>query len=292
MAIISSPKSPPLHIAIVGGGIGGLAFAIGLSKHPNLSFTIYEAASKFSEIGAGVGFGANSQSAMKLIDPRVWSGYSNCATFNGWPSKSGSWFDFTVGEKGLDEGKRIVEVMMGDDFPVSTVHRAHFLDELIALVPKGNARFGKRLLHVDQSGEKVVLKFADGTSALADAVVGCDGVRSVCRGVVLGLDGPFSKPVFTGKICYRGLVPMEDVIRVVGEERAMNRQMYLGHGGHVITFPVAKGKIVNVAAFSTQKDGKWKGEWVKSNQKENMHKSYDGWGESVTKILSVCLRST
>jgi hypothetical protein len=44
---------------------------------------------------------------------------------------------------------------------------------------------------------------------------------------------------------------------------------------------------VNVAAFSTQKDGKWEGEWVKSNQKEDMHKSYDGWGERVTKILSV-----
>jgi 2-polyprenyl-6-methoxyphenol hydroxylase-like FAD-dependent oxidoreductase len=40
-----------IHIAIVGGGIGGLAFAIGLLKYKNIKITIYEAASKFSEIG-------------------------------------------------------------------------------------------------------------------------------------------------------------------------------------------------------------------------------------------------
>jgi salicylate hydroxylase len=287
MAVLTFPKSKPFNVAIVGGGIGGLAFAIGLSRHPHVSFTIYEAAAQFSEIGAGVGFGANSQAAMKLIDPAIWEGYSKRATYNGWKSKAGSWFDFTVGEKGPEEGKRIIEVLFHNDMTVSTVHRAHFLDELIRLVPEGSARYGKRLVSIDQSGEKVEVKFADGSSALADAVIGCDGVRSVCRGVVLGQDGPFTQPVFTGKVCYRGLVPMENAVRAVGEERARNRQMYLGHGGHVITFPVGNGKIMNVAAFSTKKDDGWEGPWVQRNQKENMFKSYEGWGEVVMKILSV-----
>lgn len=72
-----------LHIAIIGGGIGGLALAIGLSKYAHLSFTIYEATSAFGEIGAGVGFGANSRRAMGLISPAVWKGYETTATFNG-----------------------------------------------------------------------------------------------------------------------------------------------------------------------------------------------------------------
>lgn len=41
----------PIHIAIVGGGIGGLTFAVGLTKFKHITFTIYEAAPRFAEIG-------------------------------------------------------------------------------------------------------------------------------------------------------------------------------------------------------------------------------------------------
>lgn len=41
----------PIDIAIVGGGIGGLALSIGLQQYSNVRVKIYEAASKFSEIG-------------------------------------------------------------------------------------------------------------------------------------------------------------------------------------------------------------------------------------------------
>ena len=47
----SIPKQEPIHIAIVGGGIGGLALAIGLQKYSHIQVKIYEAASKFFEIG-------------------------------------------------------------------------------------------------------------------------------------------------------------------------------------------------------------------------------------------------
>ena len=41
----------PIEVAIVGGGIGGLALAIGLQQYPHVRVKIYEAASKFAEIG-------------------------------------------------------------------------------------------------------------------------------------------------------------------------------------------------------------------------------------------------
>lgn len=179
---------------------------------------------------------------------------------------------------------------MKDSVTQSTVHRAHFLEEMVKLVPEGRARFGKRLVGAEQGNGpygKVKLMFADGTTAEADAVVGCDGVRSACRGVVLGADSEFLKPIFTGKIAYRGLIPMDKLVELLGEEEAMNRHMYLGHGGHILTFPVAKGKIVNVVAFCSKKDGKWEGEWVKPHQKDNMMKDFEGYGDSVMKIMSV-----
>ena len=38
-----------------GGGVGGLVLAFALSRSPNIRVDVYEAASKFAEIGAGIG---------------------------------------------------------------------------------------------------------------------------------------------------------------------------------------------------------------------------------------------
>jgi 2-polyprenyl-6-methoxyphenol hydroxylase-like FAD-dependent oxidoreductase len=58
----------------------------------------------------------------------------------------------------------------------STVHRAKFLDEFVALVPKEICHFGKRLETVEEKKEGGVrLSFKDGTTAEADCVFGADG---------------------------------------------------------------------------------------------------------------------
>jgi len=280
-----STSSKPIHIAIVGGGIGGAVFGIALSQFPNITFTIYESRAAFGEIGAGLGFGANAHRAMCLISPAIWEGYTAVASFNGWPEKQNVWFDFQVGERGADEGRRIAEIVMSADICQSSTHRAHFLDRLVALLPEGCARFGKRLVDIEQSPERVLLKFADGTEAEADAVVGCDGIRSACRGLLY--EPELVAPVFTKKVAFRGLVPMDIAEEALGNEKAKNRQMYLGHNRHCITFPVAKGKLMNVVAFSGVQEDTWEGEWIKPRQKEAAQKAFQGWGENVTKILGV-----
>jgi salicylate hydroxylase len=70
-----------LPIAIIGGGLGGLALAIGLLRH-GVKVHIYEASSAFSEIGAGVTFGANATTALGLIDPHLLEGFMKHVTFN------------------------------------------------------------------------------------------------------------------------------------------------------------------------------------------------------------------
>lgn len=56
-----------LRIAIVGGGPGGLATAIALSKIPNVDVTIYEQASVLREVGAGISIGENSWNVLELL---------------------------------------------------------------------------------------------------------------------------------------------------------------------------------------------------------------------------------
>lgn len=122
------------------------------------------------------------------------------------------------------------------------MHRAHFLDELVKLVPDKVAHFGKRLEDIEDLGDHVVLKFHDGTAAKHSAVIGCDGVKSRTRQLVLGQHHPATAPTFSGKYAYRGLIPMDDASELLGDELARNAQMYLGHGGHILTFVSARCK--------------------------------------------------
>ncbi|KAH6605468.1 hypothetical protein Trco_007175 [Trichoderma cornu-damae] len=287
----SIQEQEPIDIAIVGGGIGGLALAIGLQQYSQIRIKIYEAASKFSEIGAGVFFGANSIRAMSLIHPAVGEAYARISTSVGWESKKDTYFDFVLAHElhGLPTGSHIVSPKLTASERHSTAHRAHFVDELIKLIPDSISEFGKRLMDISRDNDrgKTILKFADGSAAEAHAVIGCDGIRSVCRSFVLGKDNPLSQPTFTGKHAYRGLIPMDKAAAAIGEEKARNRFMFLGKGGHVLTFPVAKGEMMNVVAFSTTKSGTWEGDWVKKMDRGAMASDFEGFGEECQKILSL-----
>ena len=281
-------ESKPIHTAIIGGGIVGVILGVALSKYPHITFTIYESRGTFGEIGTGIAFAKNSHLAMKLISLALFESYRSRASFNGataWPEKHDTWFDFTVGESGPNEGKKIIDVKMTDKWSQSTVHRGHFLDALVLVLPEGCAEFNKKLVDVDQSGEKVVCKFIDGTTAEADAVVGCDGIKSACRQLVFNKG--LATPTFTQKVAYRGLIPMKVAEEAIGAEKANNRQMYLGHDGHMLTFPVSNGALMNVVAFHSRES--WHDEeWIQQKQKDRVQSDFRGWGETVTKIIEVC----
>ncbi|CAI6338777.1 unnamed protein product [Periconia digitata] len=287
----------PFDIAIVGGGISGLTLAIGLLER-GVPVTIYEAASRFGEIGAGVGFGPNAALAMKLLSPKIEAAFNKCKTTNA-PEKYDSWFTVRVGDARKADKDGFVDKernKVGDalyDFNFDSdqgrggVYRAHFLDELVKDIPEGVAKFGKRLTNVslaeDGSGD-AICHFADGTQARHNAVVGCDGIKSASRAWMLGKDDPATKPVFSGKFCYRGLIPMDEAVDMLGDEMARNSQMFFGYHGHLLTFPIEKGKTMNVVAFNSRKE--WTSDqWVISTSKEEMHATFEGWGTHVRTII-------
>ena len=112
---------------------------------------------------------------------------------------------------------------------MQSVHRAHFLDELVKSVPAKRAHFNKRLESIeDIRGKPVVLRFKDGTTASADAIIGCDGLHSHVREYLLGKDA--AQPVFAGSVAYRGLVPMDAAVEKIGAEYAQNSKMLVGPG--------------------------------------------------------------
>ncbi|OAQ96992.1 hypothetical protein LLEC1_02657 [Akanthomyces lecanii] len=285
------PENPkPIDVAIIGGGIGGLALSIGLQQYSHINVRIFEAAPQFFEIGAGVFFGANAIRAMSLIHPAIGEAYARISTTAGWTSKEDTYFDFILGQDlhGQPAGTSVASPQLGPHERHSTAHRAHLIDELARLVPEETAEFGKRLIGLtrDEARGRTMMKFADGVTYEADAVIGCDGIRSVCRDFVLGKDNPLAQPIFTGKYAYRGLIPMDKAIAAIGEEKAQNRYMFLGKKGHALIFPIAEGKIMNVVAFATSKDGKWEGNWIKPMKREDMEEDFKDFGEDCQKIFS------
>lgn len=281
--IMSQPK--PFSIAIVGGGIAGLTLAISLHKR-NVPVKIYERARKFGEIGAGVAFGPNAVQAMQHCDKGIHSAYLTVATHNQWPSKKEVYFDFL---DGTAQETRHQESLFHLSNPEGQngVHRAHFLDEMVKLVPPEIASFGKLLDTISENPDgKLTMTFHDGTTASADAIVGCDGIKSRVRALLVGEDSPVAQPQYTHKYAYRGLIPMKQAVEALGEERAKNACIYMGPDGHVLTFAVNGGETLNLVAFRTNAD-----EWPSTEKttlqakKETVLREFSGWGGNVRKLL-------
>jgi salicylate hydroxylase len=80
---------------------------------------------------------------------------------------------------------------------------------------------------------------------------------------------------------------MKDAIQVIGPDLASNRTLYMGKNGHVLTFPVAHGDMMNVVAF--RHDTK---EWthprltIPSKREEAIY-DFQDWGHTVKAIMNL-----
>lgn len=269
---MSSPPTKPFHIAIIGGGLGGISLGIALSRRINknkstnknlpFTFTLYESRSSFTEIGAGINLGPQAVRTFRYIDPLLGEKVYALTTRNPSPNEE-VWVDLRWGgSDGIstttttttagdgEEGGKGNERVDGEVFhrilapPTGnmTVHRREILGLLAEEMGGENVKFGKKLEMWEQQGpaeDDVVLKFADGTEERASVVVGCDGIHSNVRACMFsGDDGKkLSKAVFSQSGCYRAVVPMEKAIEKVGEEARLSTIM-LTPGGYMITYPV------------------------------------------------------
>ncbi|KAI1114095.1 hypothetical protein F5Y14DRAFT_441351 [Nemania sp. NC0429] len=224
-----------IHVAIVGGGITGVILALGLQRR-GVSHALYERAPAFTEIGAGIGFSPNAERALRLVDPEVYAVYKRVASSTGDAEDFFNWVD------GRRSNELVASLLIGVD-AFQGGRRSDFLEAWSGLLSPGTAKFGKELDSIVSSEDgRAVLKFRDGSAETADVVIGCDGIRSRVRQLILGEAHPAA---YTNKFCFRALLPMDAARAVVGEARTTSRFMYNGPGAHVLTYAVAGGALLN-----------------------------------------------
>ncbi|KAI1084305.1 FAD/NAD(P)-binding domain-containing protein [Whalleya microplaca] len=190
-------STPHLRVAIVGGGPGGLATAIALSKTPNVDVTIYEQATILREVGAGINIGTNSWNILELLGvaDTLTSGHPTWTVLN-MNGRSGE--QLHRRETPRDSAKR----------PTIRTQRTKLQSALLAHVKPGTIQLSKQLTRmIDQGVDGVELHFKDGTIVTADLVIGADGIRSVVRDTAW----PDYEIKFTGTTIWRTLLPWDEV---------------------------------------------------------------------------------
>lgn len=119
-------------------------------------------------------------------------------------------------------------------------------------------------------------------------VIGCDGIRSRVRQLILGEDHPASHPGYTHKYAFRGLIPMEKAKAALGDDKTSTRHMHLGMNAHALTFPVAGGALLNVVAFVTDpKDWPYKDKLTAPADKTEAVEAFSSFNPAVRAIMDM-----
>ena len=257
------------RVAIIGGGIGGLTAARALYRR-GVEVAIYESAPELREIGAGVALGPNAMKVLRSLeledDVRAIAGR--------W-----EWAVTRHGKTG-----RVISKTSRDQQATlfgsagATAHRADLLDVLSHSLPGGIVTLGARCIGVESDARVAVAKFEDGNEAEADVVIGADGIHSAVRESLFGPDAPR----FTGKICYRSVVPVD---AVPGEPPPAENVQWLGPHGTIVLYPVRRDELINVVCHYDD-EGYRHESWVSRCERDEVLERYAGWHESLLRVFS------
>jgi len=256
------------RVAIIGGGIGGLAAARALHRR-GLEVAVYEAAPELREIGAGVSLGPNAMKVLRALGledaVRAIAGRYDRRVSRNW----------RTGRLISQTSQRQQAQLYG--CPGTTVHRADLLDVLADSLPSGMVTLGSRCTGIEPDGDVAVARFRDGSEVEADVIVGADGIHSVVRTSLFGPDAP----QFTGKICYRSVVP---VAAVEGTRPSTDHAQWFGPHGAIVLYPMRGDTLINVVCHFDDESYRHES-WVTECERSEVLERYAGWHESLLRIF-------
>jgi 2-polyprenyl-6-methoxyphenol hydroxylase-like FAD-dependent oxidoreductase len=195
---------------VVGGGIGGLATAVGLVRG-GWQVTVFEQAAEIRPVGAALALAPN---AVRALD---WLGLGGELRARG----------MAQGPAGIrtDTGRWLLRARLEDlrdrlGLPTYVLHRADVHGLLMAPLDGADVRTGHRVTAVSGDRDAATVTYAgpDGTgTAAADLVVAADGLGSAVRA---GLFPGHPGPAYAGYVAWRAVVPAGSVPAAPGDGSA------------------------------------------------------------------------
>jgi salicylate hydroxylase len=266
--VASSAGTP--RVAVVGGGIGGLAAAAFLHR-AGLPSVVYEQASELKEVGAGLVLSPNAVRLLRRLGAMDALQGRAVPLDVGWEFRR--WANGRVLSAENLAGS--CERLYGER--TYTVHRADLADAIGSTVPAGAVQLGKRCTSVTVHGDTAVLAFADGTAAEADVVIGADGVHSAVRGAVTEP----SPATYSGICAFRGIVPAD---RAPGFARRRAQTLWIGPGRHLVHYPICGEAAVNLVAFAPAGDYTVES-WSATATVEEFLAEFAGWDPRLQDLI-------
>lgn len=256
-------------VAIIGGGIGGLAAAAAMHLR-GIEVTVYERSAELQEIGAGLTLSPNALKALRLL------GVEEEVLGIGFQHERQLVRSWRSGRTIVrNRGRGDPAQRFGGSF--MTIHRADLLDALASAIPTDQVVLNKSCIGVDAKDNMAAAQFADGSEIEADVIVGADGIHSSVRTSLFGPD----EPHFTGCVCWRGLVPAEAVAHIPTLD---NLTAWWGPHGHVVHYRVRRGEMVNFVAHYDS-DAWTEESWTHECGVEELLELYAKWHPSLLELF-------
>lgn len=240
-------------IAVVGGGVAGLAAGLALARR-GAGVEILEQATEIAEVGAGLQISPNGARVLRALDLD--------------PAAIGDRAQAVILH---DHRARPVTRM--DLPPAPGFYLTHRADLIAAL--EGAARaagvrisLSHHLTGVDLLPGAARLHMAQGPVREASLVLGADGLQSRLRAVLNGAEAPF----FTGQVAWRATIPGDDAAPVV--------QVFMGPGRHLVSYPLRGGRLRNIVAVEERST--WAAEsWSQTDDPAHLRAAFAGFGGPV-----------
>mgnify|MGYP002779430528 CR=1 FL=1 len=223
-----------LPILIAGGGIGGLAAALGLANH-GFAVQVLEKAAALGEVGAGIQLGPN---AFHAFD---WLGVGDTARAMAVYVDQLRLMDALTAEE-------ICHIDLGEEFrarfrnPYAVIHRGELHGVFLRACrehPDVTLRTRAEVVRYEQDGGSVTAVLVDGEAVRGAALIGADGLWSRVRAQLVA-DGP---PRVSGHTTYRSVIPTE---HMPAELRWNAATLWAGPKCHIVHYPLQGWKAFNL----------------------------------------------
>lgn len=262
-------------ILVIGGGIGGLAAALGTSNIGR-KVAVLERAPEFGEIGAGIQLAPNAMAVLNklgLLD--------EIDKYTVYPKRLVLRDAFT--------GKELAPLDLGETFKQKygfsycVIHRSDLHRVLLEACKKNPSitLLNNQLIEsVEETADGVIATNSRNEHFFGKAAIGADGLRSNVRKLI-----SHDQPVCSKYVAYRGTIPITEISP---DSELDDVIMWIGPHLHVVQYPVRRGELYNqVVVFETYEYKEDSDDW---GTPEEMERRFQGCHPLVQQALSFIQR--